>query len=169
MRRLVTGTLKTKQKRMHEHLLYNDSQTNSVFSLANKAFIKVADLAALSGNYAKSVEKYEQVAKQSLNNQLAKWSLKDYFLKAGLCHIAAQDIVAAERALGQYMDWDPGFATTRECQLLHDVIATVKEGDEKMFSTKLFEYDQFSKLDRWKTTILLKIKGNIESAEDDIL
>lgn len=140
-----------------------------LFSLANKAFIKVADLAALNGNYSKSVEKYEQVAKQSLNNQLTKWSLKDYFLKAGLCHIAAQDLVAAERALNQYIEWEPTFATTRECQLLHDVIATVKEGDEKQFSTKLYEYDQFSQLDRWKTAVLLKIKSNIEAAEDDIL
>lgn len=138
-------------------------------ALANKAFLKVADLAALNEDYGKAIEKYEQVAKASLNNNLTKWSLKDYFLKAGLCHLAEQDIVATERSISQYMDWEPSFAATRECQLLNDVVQCVKDGDSEQLSTKLFEYDQFSKLDNWKATILLKIKNNIATAEDDLL
>jgi alpha-soluble NSF attachment protein len=39
------------------------------------------------GQYDKAIEKFEQVAYASLDNQLTKWSLKEYFLKAGLCHI----------------------------------------------------------------------------------
>jgi alpha-soluble NSF attachment protein len=30
----------------------------------------------------------------------------------------------------------------------------------------LFQYDQLSKLDKWKTTLLLRIKGTIEEGED---
>lgn len=138
-------------------------------SLATKAFLKVADLAALIGNYALAVEKYEQVAKQDLKDPLARWSLQDYFFKACLCHIAALDFVAADRSLNQYVEWDPGFANSREYQLLHDVILATKEGDEKQFSIVLYEYDQFSRLDRWKTSMFLKVKRNILAAEDDIL
>lgn len=138
-------------------------------ALANKAFLKVADLAALNGDYARAVVRYEQVARASLNNNLTKWSLKEYFLKAGLCYIAEQDLVAADRALAQYMDWEPSFVGTRECLLLQDVLQSVRDGDSEQLSAKLFEYDQFSKLDNWKATVLLKIKNNIASAEDDIL
>lgn len=138
-------------------------------ALANKAFLKVADLSALNGDYAHAVQRYEQVARASLNNNLTRWSLKEYFLKSGLCHIAAQDLVAAERAVSQYMEWEPSFVGTRECLLLQDVLQCVKDSDAEQLSAKLFEYDQFSKLDNWKATILLKIKNNIANAEEDIL
>ena len=57
--------------------------------LANKLFLKVADLAALEAEYYKAIENYEKVAKSSVNNGLMKWSVKDYFLKAGICHMAS--------------------------------------------------------------------------------
>jgi alpha-soluble NSF attachment protein len=49
----------------------------------------VADLAAIAGDYYKSIEHYEKVAKSSVASNLMKWSVKDYFLKAGICHLAA--------------------------------------------------------------------------------
>ena len=58
--------------------------------LANKLFLKVGDLAALEGDYQRAVENYEKVANSSVNNNLMKWSVKDYFLKAGMCHLASQ-------------------------------------------------------------------------------
>jgi alpha-soluble NSF attachment protein len=51
--------------------------------------LKVATFAAQLGQYDKAIEKFELVASASLDNQLMKWSLKEYFLKAGLCHIAS--------------------------------------------------------------------------------
>lgn len=51
-------------------------------------FLKVADLAALAEQYKKAIEKYEIVARSSAGNNLMKWSMKDYFLKAGICHMA---------------------------------------------------------------------------------
>jgi len=50
--------------------------------------LKVADIAALVGQYPRAIEKYEGVAKQSLNSNLTKWSVKDYFFKAGACYLA---------------------------------------------------------------------------------
>ena len=56
--------------------------------LANKAWLKVADLAALAGQYQRAIERYESVARASLNSNLTKWSVKDYFFKAGACYLA---------------------------------------------------------------------------------
>lgn len=62
--------------------------------LANKLFLKVADLAAIAGDYQKSIEYYERVAKSSISSNLMKWSVKDYFLKAGICYLAASVLPA---------------------------------------------------------------------------
>ena len=56
--------------------------------LANKLFLKVADLAALEADYYKAIGNYERVAKSAMNNNLMKWSVKEYLLKAGICHLA---------------------------------------------------------------------------------
>lgn len=96
-----------------------------------------------------------------------KWSVKEYFLKAGICHLANNDTVATNRALDSYRDLDPGFTQTREHQLLVDLAEAVEEGDQEKFADKLFQYDQMSKLDKWKTSLLLKVKDNIQSQEED--
>lgn len=96
-----------------------------------------------------------------------KWSVKEYFLKAGICHLANGDMVAMNRALDSYRDLEPGFTQTREHQLLVDLVEAVDEGDQEKFADKLFQFDQMSKLDKWKTTLLLRVKDNIEQKEDD--
>jgi len=96
-----------------------------------------------------------------------KWSVKDYFLKSGLCLLAVGDAVATSRAFEKYRDMDPTFASTREHGLLVDLSEAVEAGDQEAFSDKLFQYDQMSKLDKWKTTILLRIKSGIEEKGED--
>ncbi|MCJ1317650.1 hypothetical protein MMC15_002975 [Xylographa vitiligo] len=142
-------------------------ESDNAEALANKLFLKVADLAALEGDYYKSIENYEKVAKSAMNNNLMKWSVKDYFLKAGICHLATGDMVATSRALESYRELDPSFPSTRENQLLVDLAETVEQGDQEAFADKLFQFDQFSKLDKWKTTILLRVKNGIEEKGED--
>ncbi|KAL7623990.1 vesicular-fusion protein S17 [Parahypoxylon ruwenzoriense] len=136
-------------------------------ALANKLWLKVADIAALDGDYYKSIEQYEKVAGASINNNLMRYSVKDYFLKAGICHLATGDIVAVNRALEKYRDLDPTFPSTREHQLLVDLMGAIEAGDQGQFTDKLFQYDQMSKLDKWKTTILVRVKNSIEEAGED--
>lgn len=138
-------------------------------ALGNKAYLKVAEISALNGDYGTAIESYDTVAQASMNDNLTKWGLKDHFLRAGLCRLAREDVVDADRCIHQYIEWDQGFAQTRECQFLQDLINAVKEGDEEEFSSKAQEFDQFSKLDKWKTTMLLRIKEKIANAEDDLL
>lgn len=135
--------------------------------LANKLWLKVADSAAMEGDYYKAIENFEKVAEQSVNNNLMKYSVKDYFLRAGICHLATGDMVATNRALEKYRDMDPSFATQREHMLLTDLCEAVEGQSQELFTDKLFQYDQVSKLDKWKTTILVRVKNTIEDAEDD--
>ncbi|KAF2803607.1 alpha-soluble NSF attachment protein [Mytilinidion resinicola] len=130
-------------------------------TLANKLWLKTADLVALEG------KDYERVAKSSVQNNLMKWSVKEYLLKAGICSLATGDMVGVNAALERYRDLDNSFSQQREHQLLVDLAEACKEGDQEMFADKLFQYDQMSKLDKWKTTILLRIKNSIESVEED--
>ncbi|KAI1403732.1 TPR-like protein [Hypoxylon fuscum] len=136
-------------------------------ALANKLWLKVAEIAAIEGDYYKSIEQYEKVAAASLNNNLMRYSVKDYFLKAGICHLATGDMVAVNRALEKYRDLDPTYPSTREHQLLVDLAAAIEAGDQDQFTDKLFQFDQMSKLDKWKTTILVRVKNNIEEAGED--
>lgn len=144
-------------------------ESDSAQALANKAFIKSADLNALEGNYIQANDIYKKIVKNSLNNNLSRWSLKDYFTKIVLCYLAADDRVAANKYLEETLSLDSSFQSTREYKLLQDVIESVSEGDAQKLSNSLYEYDQFSKLDKWKTTILLKIKNTVVEADDDLL
>ncbi|UNI20084.1 vesicular-fusion protein S17 [Purpureocillium takamizusanense] len=136
-------------------------------ALANKLWLKVADVAALDGDYNKAIDNYEKVAEQSINNNLMKYSVKEYLLKAGICHLASGDLVAAQRAIERYRELDPAFATQREHMLLVDLCEAVEAKSQEQFSDKLFQYDQVSKLDKWKTTILVRVKNSIEEADDE--
>lgn len=51
--------------------------------------------------------------------------------------------------------------------MLVDLTQAVSDGDQEMFADKLFQYDQMSKLDKWKTTLLLRVKNNIDSQTED--
>ncbi|KXT07482.1 hypothetical protein AC578_570 [Pseudocercospora eumusae] len=142
-------------------------ENDNAEQLANKLYLKLADIAALEGDYLKAISNYERISKSAINNNLMKWSVKEYFLKAGICHLANGDMVAMKRALDSYRDLEPGFTQTREHQLLVDLVEAVDEADQEKFADKLFQFDQMSKLDKWKTTLLLRVKDNIEQKEDD--
>src|ERR1700712_2649411 len=104
---------------------------------------------------------------QSVTNNLMKYSVKEYLLKSGICLLAVGDIVATNRAFEKYRDLDSSFTSAREHQLLVDLLETVEAGDQEAFADKLFQFDQLSKLDKWKTTILLRIKNAIEEKGED--
>lgn len=137
-------------------------------ALSNKAFLRAADLAAIGKNYRKATEIYERVAKQSVNNNLSRWSVKETLFKSGLCHLC-DDTITAQRAFEEYAALDPTFAESKEFALLKDLLQAVKDGDDQAFADKLAAFNQFSPLDNWKVSICLRIRESIQAAEDDIL
>jgi alpha-soluble NSF attachment protein len=145
-------------------MFYDDSAE----ALSSKAFLRVGDLAALNKDYHKATEMYERVAKQSVNNNLSRWSVKETLFKSGLCHLC-EDPISTQRSLEEYAALDQSFTETKEFALLNDLLEAVKEGDDQAFADKLAAFNQFSPLDNWKVTICLRIRESIQAAEDDIL
>jgi alpha-soluble NSF attachment protein len=115
-----------------------DKTDPSKQALANKLWLKTADLVALEGkDYYKAIELYEKVAKTSIQNNLMRWSVKEYLLKAGICQLCTGDQVGVNAALERYRDLDPSFVQQREHQLLVDLTQAVDDKDQEMFADKV--------------------------------
>lgn len=66
----------------------------------------------------------------------------------------------------KYSALDTTFSSTRECKFVNFLIDAVESGDQEAYTAAVFEFDQVTKLDNWKTNILLKIKKSIAEADD---
>jgi alpha-soluble NSF attachment protein len=75
-----------------------------------------------------------------------------------------QDYVSARRNLERYGQADNTFPSTREAKFVKALLEALEQGDEEAFTGVVFEYDQVTKLDNWKTAILLNIKKGIQQA-----
>ncbi|KAI7903974.1 soluble NSF attachment protein [Cokeromyces recurvatus] len=133
-------------------------------AMVNKCLLKVAHFAAQLEQYDEAIENFERVATDSMNNQLTKWSIKEYFLKASLCSMCIGDSVKTRQLLNKYYSMDLSFENTREYQFLLGILDCFDNGDQPLFSQKIHEFDQISKLDNWKIGILLRIKKSMDSS-----
>ncbi|KAI9438385.1 vesicular-fusion protein SEC17 [Russula earlei] len=131
---------------------------------ANACFKDAADLHAELEEYQIAIVRYDEVANHSLGSALTKYSVKDYWLKALLCALASTDYVSARRNLHRYGQMDSTFPSTREAKFVTALLEALEEGNEEAFTNVVVEYDQVTKLDNWKTAILLKIKRDIQQA-----
>uniref|UniRef100_A0A8B9C1L5 NSF attachment protein beta n=1 Tax=Anser brachyrhynchus TaxID=132585 RepID=A0A8B9C1L5_9AVES len=101
---------------------YKGEESNSS---ANKCLLKVAAYAAQLEQYQKAIEIYEQVGTNTMDNPLLKYSAKEYFFKAALCHFIVDEL-NAKLALEKYEEMFPAFTDSRECKLLKVSKANVK-------------------------------------------
>ncbi|KAK7286821.1 hypothetical protein RJT34_22088 [Clitoria ternatea] len=146
-------------------------QNEEVQTSANQCKQKVAQFAAQLEQYQKSIEIYEEIARQSLNNNLLKYGVKGHLLNAGICQLCKGDVVAINNALERYQELDPTFSGTREYRLLADIAAAIDEEDVGKFTDVVKEFDSMTPLDSWKTTLLLRVKEKLkakELEEDDL-
>lgn len=143
-------------------------QAEESTSAANGCLLKVAGFAASTADYKRAIEIYEQVAMVSLENTLLKWSVKDYLLRAGICHLATGEIGDAVRAVERYCNMDASFASTREGDFLKNITAAYENLDDDAFTDHVREYDEISRLDPQKTTLLLEVKHSMKSQMNDL-
>lgn len=146
-------------------------QSEDVNSTANQCRQKIAQFASQLEQYQKAIDIYEDIARQSLGNNLLKYGVKGHLLNAGICHLCKGDTVAIDNALERYEELDPTFSGTREYQLLKDLAASIDEEDVAKFTDAVKEYDSMTKLDAWRTTLLLRVKEALkakELEEDDL-
>lgn len=134
-------------------------------SSANKCMLKVAQYAAQLEDYDKAINIYEQVATSSLESSLLKYSAKEYFFRASLCHLSV-DLLNAQHALEKYSQQYPAFQDSREYKLVKNLCEHLEEQNVEGFTETVKEYDSISRLDQWYTTILLRIKKQANDNPD---
>ncbi|KAE8680890.1 Alpha-soluble NSF attachment protein [Hibiscus syriacus] len=165
-------------------------QNEDVSTSANQCKQKVAQFAAQIEQYQKAIEIYEDIARQSLSNNLLKYGVKGHLLNAGICQLCKGDVVAITNALERYQELDPTFSGTREYKLLAvsypkemliitalplnrklEIASAIDEEDVTKFTDVVKEFDSMTPLDSWKTTLLLRVKEKLkakEMEEDDL-
>ncbi|KAK4806282.1 hypothetical protein QYF61_008468 [Mycteria americana] len=143
---------------------YKGEESNSS---ANKCLLKVATYAAQLEQYQKAVEIYEQVGTSAMDSPLLKYSAKEYFFKAALCHFCI-DMLNAKLAVQKYEEMFPAFTDSRECKLVKKLLDAHEEQNIDGYTDAVKEYDSISRLDQWLTTMLLRIKKTIQGEEEDL-
>jgi alpha-soluble NSF attachment protein len=132
---------------------------------ANKCLLYVANYSALNHNYQKAIDIYEEIGKYCIDSPLLKYSAKDHFFRAALCHTCI-DLLNGELAVKRYEDMFPAFSDSRECKLIKTLINKLENGDIDGFTEAIRVYESISRLDKWFIDILLKIKKQSDSELD---
>lgn len=81
------------------------------------------------------------------------------------------------QVLDRYKEMDYTFGSSRECKLLEDLTNDVEAMNVDEFTEHVFDYDNISPLDPWKTTyvcklifmcrMLLRVKKQLGGVGDD--
>jgi alpha-soluble NSF attachment protein len=74
-------------------------------------------------------------------------------------------MVKTSQALQNYCNMDMAFESTREYTLLKGVVDCIDQGDVDHFTQLVYDYDKLTRLDAWKTAVLLKVKKSMDSDE----
>lgn len=134
-------------------------------SSANKCLLQVARYSAQMENYERAIEIFEQVGKSALDSALLKTSAKEYFFKAALCHLCI-DTLNATQAVAKYSEIFPAFHNSREFNFITTLANRLEDQDLDGFTAAVADYDAISRLDQWYTDILLRIKKQLQDAND---
>jgi len=134
-------------------------------SSATKCLVKVAQYSAQLENYEKAIQIYEQAAASALESNLLKYSAKDHFFRASLCHLCV-DSINAQHALNKYEEQHPAFADSREAKLIKTLCSEIENQDIEAFTELVKQYDSISRLDAWYTTLLLRAKKGLSDGDD---
>mmetsp|Transcript_22762 Transcript_22762/g.40779 ORF Transcript_22762/g.40779 Transcript_22762/m.40779 type:complete len:317 (-) Transcript_22762:189-1139(-) len=134
-------------------------------SQASSCLQKVAELSSGAldpPELLRAAEIYESLGRQCLESNLLKYNAKTHFLNGVMCHLANGDSVGASQSLARFDSLDYTFGDSREGKFATQLVECVEQFDPEGFATACFEYDRISKLDPWKTSMLVKVKRAIE-------
>ncbi|KAI9341646.1 soluble NSF attachment protein [Obelidium mucronatum] len=133
---------------------------------ADACILKAATFAGQLEDFEAAVSGFEEVASRCVDNKLTKWSMKEYFFKSGICLLNIGDLVRVRSSIERYCGMDLTFHETRECKFILALADSVENGDVEAFTNAVVDYDRLTKLDSWKTTLLLRVKKGITEEED---
>jgi len=147
-------------------------------AMQSQCLAKVAELCSAALNppdLMRAQQVYDDLGRRCLDSNLLKFNAKGYFLQALMCSLANNDSIAASQSMQRYESLDYTFGDSREGKFAKALITSVEGFDEEGFATACFEYDRVSKLDPWKTSILVKVKriladdgGDVEDDDLDL-
>ncbi|KAL9996437.1 putative NSF attachment protein [Helianthus debilis subsp. tardiflorus] len=120
-------------------------QGEEVTPSANQCKQKIAQFSAQLEQYKKAIEICDEIARQSLNNNLLKYGVRGHLLIVGICQLCKGD-VAITNASERYQELDPTFSGTCEYKLLADIAAAMDEDDVAKFTDAVKEFDSMTKL-----------------------
>ncbi|PWN94252.1 TPR-like protein [Acaromyces ingoldii] len=133
---------------------------------ASGCFREAATVATEVGDYKRALERWEQVAQMSLESNLTRYSVKDYYLNAGLCYMAIPDYVACGNAMGFYANQDPSFPTTMEGRFLHSLLEVCEAGDVAAFDERVQDFDRTKRIIGWQATLLRNVRKAVQEEPD---
>jgi alpha-soluble NSF attachment protein len=134
-------------------------------SNASKCRLKVAEFAAAAGDYEDAIAIFESEGEKALENSMLQFGAKDHFLRAGILHLVMGDSGTVNLAVEKYESLDPRFAASREGELLRGLAQAFEALNVEAFEDALREFDAVSRLDGWKTKLLIKAKEHIAPAQ----
>lgn len=126
---------------------------------------KVAVISARLGAYDDAIAQFDALGRSSLQSNLGKFNAKKWFTYSILCCLAREDLVKAQKLLGEYASLDYTLVGTREHDLLEALCQAVESNDEEAIATAAAEYDRVKRLDPWTTKLLLAVKGSCATVD----
>jgi len=132
----------------------------------SKCNLKFAQFAAKDGELQEAIRIFENEGEKALQNSLTQYGAKEHFLCAGLLHLASGDTVTVNLAVEKYFSLDPRFAGSREGELFAGLAKAFESSDVDAFVDRLSDYDSITKLDPWKTEILVRVKDSMQPSLD---
>jgi len=149
--------------------------TENATSEASRCRLKVAEASAELGDYARAGQLFEEVAAAAAENNLLKYGAKGHLLCAGICALCHGSDEEVSNRFERYREVDLQFAGSREAALLDGCAAALAASDDEAFSRAVGEFDGMTRLDAWKTAMLLVVKrrigarqaGEEKGADDD--
>lgn len=151
----ITGTQAKEYYKRAAELFDMDDHGKSNLT---KCRLKIAEYSAKDGEYQEAISIFENEGEKALQSTLLQYGAKDHFLRAGILHMVVGDSVTCKISVEKYGGLDPRFASSREGELLNNLVEAFDERDGEKFVDKLAEYDEVTKLDNWKTEFLVKVK-----------
>ena len=130
-------------------------------SAISQCKVKLAELYTKQGKFVEAAQIFEGEGQKALGSHLLQYGAREHFLKAGILFLATGDAVTATIACDRYHQLDPRMEGTRESQLLKGITAAAVENDMDRFMAAVQEYDSVSRLDNWKTELLVEAKKRL--------
>lgn len=143
---------------------------------ASEIVMKMADVKARSGDYAGAQQIYDQLAREALEDRVARGNARKLFFTSLLCQLALMTAASMMEGVGEleerfheYQELDTQFNMhTREHMVMTDMIAAIQGEDLAMFDEAVREYDSICPLDNLREKMILKGKQALRERTSDL-